>query len=797
MVLLRSRNSAINTVSLSRMRSRLHHLRYLSIIIVAPLLLFWRWLVLGEVLYWGTILLQFWPWRRLVQDSLLAGQWPLWNALLGNGTPLLANHQSAVFYPLNWLQLWAPVEQGLTFSVVLHLVIAGGGMYLFGLYLGLKPFSATVAALSYMFSGYIVGRTQFVVMVNAAAWFPYLLLLGDRLARRRTVTSAIGLGVALALQLLAGHAQLWFYALLLLGAYVLYRSRQESGTLKGMARAGLLLGGAVVVAVLLSAVQILPTAEFVTQSPRSSGAERYEALTYSFWPWRFITLVAPDFFGSPAQGNYWGYATYWEDHAYVGMLPTVLALAGLGYFLAGQLTTAPPTVASDKPLAVRVVPFFGWCIPVSLLLALGWNTPVYLWLFDYVPGFGFFRAPARLLIWYTLSMAVLAGVGAQYVATDGRIKRYWLRLMVVALAIFLGAAVGTLLVSGNSVTFLPATRRAGLLLALAIGILLLRPGPAAGGRLTPVRWEMLVVSFIVVDLLLAAYPLIPTAPARLFYTPSSTATRLKSTEPFPRYFVDTEFAYQTTFNGFFRLSDFGPADETGWQVLKDTLIPNLGVSDQIPSTNNNDPLVVSHWQMLVTQPGQRGSEVTQRILAIMGTHYHLTTPTSNAQAVDYAPVAGALPRAYFASGVRATASTDEALTLLMSPDFDYRHEVIIIGAGESRQPLPASSDVVVTQSGHEEIQLTASSDTPGYVVLTDTYYPGWVATVDGIPVPISPVNVAFRAVPVTAGEHNIVFRYQPTSFYSGLIITLVTTILIILTGLYGLFAGWSRARARQ
>ena len=141
----------------------------LLLIIILPLALFWRWLVLGEVLYWGTLLFQFWPWRQLVKMQILSGEWPLWNPLLGNGTPLLANLQSALFYPPNLLYLLLPVEQGLTLSVVLHLMLAGIFMYAYARQLELSPFAALLAALTFMFSGYLVGRTQFVSMINTAA----------------------------------------------------------------------------------------------------------------------------------------------------------------------------------------------------------------------------------------------------------------------------------------------------------------------------------------------------------------------------------------------------------------------------------------------------------------------------------------------------------------------------------------------------------------------------------------------------------------------------------------------------
>ncbi|RMF03837.1 MAG: hypothetical protein D6768_04935, partial [Chloroflexi bacterium] len=195
-----------------------------AVIILTPLLLFWRWLVYGQVLYWGTLLLQFWPWRQLVRVNLLAGRWPLWNNLLGNGTPLLANLQSAVFYPPNLMLLGLPTEHALTAHVVLHLILAGLLMAAYARRLGLAPFAATVAGLSYMLSGYLVGRSQFPPMVAAAAWLPLLLLLADRLATARTVKNTVWLALAVAAQFLAGHAQLWFYSLLLIFPYILFRS---------------------------------------------------------------------------------------------------------------------------------------------------------------------------------------------------------------------------------------------------------------------------------------------------------------------------------------------------------------------------------------------------------------------------------------------------------------------------------------------------------------------------------------------------------------------------------------------
>lgn len=788
----------------------------LAFILILPPVLFWRWLLRGEVLYWGTTLLQFWPWHHLVRESLLAGEWPLWNPLLGNGAPLLANLQSAVFYPPNLLYLLLPVEHGLTASVVLHLALAGLFMYLYMRYLGLLPFAAALSALTYMFSGYIIGRTQFVVMVNAAAWLPLLLLLSDRLVRRRNPLDILGLALVLAVQLLAGHAQLWFYSLWLIGPYLIFRNwpimkqgsrgaeeqRSKINSTQDARRKTfyplLALFAAILLAVLLSAAQLLPTAEFTTQSPRSSGAERTFALTYSFWPWRLLTLLAPTFFGHPATSDYWGYANYWEDHAYLGVLPFLFALVAVWNY-GMRKVWGPEPVTSDEPQPGhywRVVPFFAVLTPLSLILAMGWNTPLYLWVFQFVPGFGFFQAPARLLIWFTVAIAVLAGVGAQSFKLTSAGRRGWQRLLVAAGGLTSAGLAGTFILTGRSQTFLAATMTLGGWLMLSAALLLLRPRKTGATALSrPAKeplWQGAVLAAVALDLVGTAWPLIPTLPAAVFQQPIAAAELLKTQPAGYRFFVDETFDYDTKFKQFFRFVGFGPADPNYWHSLKETLIPNVGVYADLPSSNNYDPLVVGRWQRLVSMLEETSDARRARLLALMNTGYFIgdashrvgpTLVTSGTMVIQQ--VADPLPRAYFVS--QATYAPDEAAAIarLTAPDFDYHREVIIM-EGEVKAEAKAKAEagqVTLVEDEAQQVSLRVEAPAAGFVVLTDTYYPGWQAMVDGEMVPIVPANLAFRAVAVEAGPHDIVFSYRPRSFTFGLWVSMLTLAGMVIMGI--------------
>lgn len=799
------------------------------LLILLPFGLFWRWVIFGEVIFWGTPLFQFWPWHHLTKTIALSGEWPLWNPLLGNGTPLLANLQTAFFYPPNLIYLFMPVEHALMLSVILHLGLAGVTMYGYARQIRLSSFAALIAALTYMFSGYLVGRIQFITMINALAWFPLLLLLVEWIVTRPGYGPVLGLGLVWAVQLLAGHAQLWFYGVWLTGAYALFRSWQTATAppgstkirglverLKFVTRRGVSSpAGAGLLALLLAAVQLVPTAEFTGQSPRNTGAERMFALSYSFWPWRLITLIAPNFFGNPAEGTYWGYATYWEDHAYAGVLPFLLALIALWRYFRSLPQSNTPALISRSISPPSVLPFFAGLIPISLVLAMGWNTPIYPWVFDHVPGFGYFQAPSRLLIWYTIAIAILAGIGAQSLATPVAGRQGWQRGLVACGGVALAGALGNFALSGRSLTFLTATTTLGLFLAGAITLLLIQPGrnltrlersgTLAARNLN--RWRGTVLAFITLDLLWMATQLTPLLPPTIYQTPIETAELIGEQPGDYRFWVEDRFDEAVKFEQYFDFQTFGPADLNYWQQLKETLVPNFGVYAGLASANNDDPLVVSRWHdltgLLVDLPAPQQA----RLLALMNVGYRIKATATEGKVVyqnermAIQPVAQPLPRAYFVSQAYMVETAEDAITRLSSTNFDPYREVIIMKdnndvaltattpaqrrdtgpTGSTAGAPPVSALPVTIQVDRpNRVTLTLQAPATGFVILTDTFYPGWQARLNEQPAPIWPANLAFRAVAVEAGPQEIIFEYRPRSFSVGGGISLITLLLVLI-----------------
>jgi len=377
--------------------------RWLNAILLTlgPLILFGPMLIRGEALYWGTPILQFVPWRMLAFKIISLGYLPLWNPYLGMGAPLLANLQSALLYPPNAILALTGPAWGHGLLVLLHLIWAAWGMALLAKRLGLGGLAQLIAGLSFGLSGYMVSRAGFLTINAAASWLPWLILAAERLLQDspRTgswtsiIPSSARLSCALALQWLAGHAQTSWYTLTLVLVWLVWRSSEGRAT-HSPARAIAGLCVALAMAFMLSAVQLLPTLEYLTISQRAGALGRDFALTYSFWPWRILGLLVPNLFGSPATGDYWGYANYWEDAVYIGVLPIVLA--GLGIIRGLRRGDGYGRLA-------RLLAITG---AVALLLALGKNTPIFPFLFDHIPTFNLFQAPTRLNLLAVFALAL-------------------------------------------------------------------------------------------------------------------------------------------------------------------------------------------------------------------------------------------------------------------------------------------------------------------------------------------------------------------------------------------------------
>jgi hypothetical protein len=391
------------------------------------LLFFHKMAFTNLILARGDTFLYFYPYWQAAADALRTGRLPLWNPHLFMGAPFLANSQVGFFYPLNWpLWLLLPTPYAVSASILLHLFIAGLGTYLAGRRaLGLSPLPALLSAVLFALGGYLTAQVEHVNQLQGLAWLPwfFVALAGTSLTRR-----IAGIAALFSLQLLAGHTQTTFitaFALLiwLTGHHLSPITHRPSRFTFHASRFTLhllpiLLGG--FLALLIAAIQLLPTLELAGQSSRQGGLPFNEVVSFSLNPLLLSQALLPGY----------GRSLFSE---YVAFLPiTALLLAIIGAWRWRQ----EPAVRPVLLLAV-----------VGLLLALGIFNPFY-WLLGRLPIFDLFRAPARWLALYALGTSLLAGMGLQQAKVElnhaSRITHHALRVgtgLILALMLWSAVAV--------------------------------------------------------------------------------------------------------------------------------------------------------------------------------------------------------------------------------------------------------------------------------------------------------------------------------------------------------------------
>jgi hypothetical protein len=735
-------------------------------VIAGPAILFGPMLARGQVLFWGTPMLQFVPWHLDAIAILKQGHLPLWNPWVGMGAPLLANYQAAVLYPPNWLFLLIDPAWGHGLLDMLHLMVAGAGMIVLMRRLGAGSLGQGIAAVAYALSGYLVGRAGFLSINAATAWLPWIIVASDRLGvgasnwrSWRSAVSSVGpLALALAMQWLAGHAQTAWYSLVFAAAWIVFRG-STTGRWRGIALGLMGLIAACLCAFALDAAQLLPTLEYLMQSFRSSGLDPAFAMTYSFWPWRLLGLLTPDLFGTPVRGDFWGYGNYWEDAIYIGILPLLLA-AAVG--IAG---------IRGRSSHSGLIRFLLGAAVIALMLALGNNTPVFPLLFRWAPTFSLFQAPTRWNIILVFALATLGGLGvAHWTPASGR-KLYWTRLGTAgAAAIGAAAWLGYRLMPDIQPTFVRALAVAGLWMALGGVLALTLRDPAR-----PV-WTAMVGLVVLIDLASAGYGLNPAAAADLYRgqaIPTGAAVAGGRLYISPDLEERAKYRRAFLFNTFYALTD--------WRQVRQAGLPNALRLDGLTSANNFDPLLPGRYAVWMQNLTLIGPVAKARLLRLMDVSAIGQEDPNGALGVGYAPLAGAL-RAWVVGQAITVSGPVEALKAVSADSFDPSSTVVLEepASGILGQPAPVGLARVVDNHDPNEVIVEADSAGPAWLVLSDLFYPGWRVSVDGQEAHILRADYLFRCVELTPGRHQVVFRYEPASFRVGAGVTLTALIATLL-----------------
>lgn len=733
----------------------------LAALALAALLFYWPVLIgapFGKAWFWEDFTEQNYPYRFYQATHMREGTFPLWNPYIFGGLPFAADIQSGAFYPPNWIAalfvgggMLAP--EAAEAIQIAHVVVGGvlAGLLARALFGGRA--GPLFAGIAFAFSSFMVVRMKHGNIAETAAWIPgILLLLRHAIAERSVAAAALG-AVLFALAFLAGAPQYALFAGMAAALFALHEIVSAPRGERGPAAAAAPLAVFAALSVLLSAIALLPSLELARETLRTSLS--YEAASeVSFHPKFLVTFLLPKFYGTTAGGftsRFFGgtYYEFWELACYVGIPTLILAAVGL----------MRPIDRAARSIAV--IGGFGF------LLALGKLGPLHPLFFHLLGPYQRFRVPGRAIFLVSLALALLAARGiarweAGAFATGAPRRRLaWITLVVAALVvgataigIALGPAAATPARVRDALVALAFAGATHFTLTRGAGGVSARPGGA------PSRAGWLLAALVACDLALSGftYNLGPNHPASVVFSKTNVVDYIRKSLGGEPYRVTIRCP-----EGMLLMRNAGSllrvATLDGYNQLR------LRRSHELMSLADAKP------------DGTRSKAELSRIHTLWSVLFR-TQASAERGSLALVKNPAALPRARLVHEARVFETDDAILTAITSADWLPASTVALEsrpgGASATSGSWPAPPDeppARVTRFSTDRVDVEIDARAPGYVVLTDPFYPGWEARVDGRPTEIVRADYALRAVRVEAGARRVEFRFRPRSVIAGAALT--------------------------
>ncbi len=738
----------------------------------------------------------YYPGHIAVARAFAKGELPTWEGGSWCGWPLVVDPYNGVFYPLNVVYLVAGAARGLGYSVALHVLLGGIGMWWLLRRRNLSYFAALAGGLAYELSSFGVVRIRHVIFVQTLAWLPWILVgVEGWLTTRKRRELALVSG-ATGLALVAGALSIGHFAVLAIAAYTAARAitRDVRRSLADLAA----LAGAAIVGALVAAAQIAPTLAHLPNSPRQLGSDYQFASSYAWPTLHYLqTLVAPDLMGGEERSSYFGAPNHWELCGWYVGAPMVLAAIF-------SLLPRPQAPAGRRGPERYVL--LGMVL-LAIGLAFGDAGPVHPFFYKHLPLYAALRCPTRALLIAVLALPILGADGLDaLVDLRAAVPRSRRALAVAAIVTGLLVVLAALVVltlrarlghPGGAVAAAELSARMHLALVCSCAVLALA---LTIGRLVPRSLGTLAFALVLLADLLA----VDRGYVTRYHRPADYPAGMERFAAVEWMLAHTDGAdrFVNDPRGPFRLNNVGMViDRPGasgydsfpiWRYVE--LLYLLKNGARYPHQQLKDDFAaIGVWNL------------SSRLLDLMNVRWLLAgappdarwverfRPPPNAPtgapAAQYEPWWDAnmrvyenthvLPRAFIAHRVEIPGSDDKLAARLVSPGFDPGATALLEEAPgiEIAGAAPFTAAKIVATTRHS---LTIDTDdrAPGLLIVSDVHYPGWSVTVDGQPVKLLRADWAFRGVALPAGHHRVEMRYRSRAVEAGLALSALGLVLM-------------------
>ncbi len=690
---------------------------------------------------------QQYPWKKLTVDVEKRFELPLWNPYNFSGTPHLANFQSAVLSPFNLIFFILPFWLSWSILIFLQPLLAASFLFFYLDNLKLRKIASLFGAVAFAFSGFSIAWIQWGNILATAMWLPLIFLSSDKIfenlqnSNSKSLFSKIKWPLVFVLSTVfsffSGHLQIFFYLAFVSLFYIFFKWFLNKKPIKTLGLFVLLhISFFVLILVLL-----LPVLQFISLSAREADQASWMIKGWFIPLQNILQFIVPDFFGNPATLNYFGIWNYGEFIGYVGIAALVFAFIAM-FFKRDKTTFFFLTIL----ILSLIFAFDNFISKIPFRLSIPFIST---------------SQPTRLIFIIDFCLSILAAFGLDYFIKEKKLKKI-LFILVFFFIIFLalwGFVLGggfrlitpeNLLVSKRNLIF-PS------ILFLITSVLLVLylfkdklkiPKKAIG------YFPYLFIALLVFDLFRFGWKFLPFTKSEYLYPKTATIN----------------FLTKNTQN--YRVM------ETDSRILP----PNFSIMYKIQSVDGYDPLYLQRYGELMAAIGRNKPDIStpfgfnriitpqgysSPIFSLLGVKYVLSVEELNTGGFNKVFEEGStkvyqsttvLNRAFFIGKTIAAKDKQEAINLMFDNKFPLKFRAVVEG-GDS-QSLSRDWSVGKSQiTKYEENRVEISTDNKGegFLILTDSYYPTWKATIDGKLTKIYLTDYNFRGILIPKGEHKIIF----------------------------------------
>ena len=721
----------------------------------------------GKVIFYRDFHFVTYPTRFFLSQAYHQGVIPYWTTNTFGGAPFMATLHPGVFYPPSLFFFLNDFTLALNLYYVFHFLVMGFFVFLLGRKWNLTWFAALCCGATGMLGGMVVASALTSNYFLSSVWLPLIFWLYYQYKEHNHLGWFIGLVLAIFSQTLAACPEISVMTMLLLYLHAIVfttktRNKAEVGRITAI------LGLAVIFALGLSAFQLMPTIKLLEHTFRGGGLDYAFHTRWSMAPSKLTTLVL-----TPGYDDYLTRPPKEIGIQFSGLLHTLyMGIFGFLFVVLGFL------FRKDKAVGFWLVVFV-----CGIFFALGGNNPFYQYIYHWIPFMELFRYPEKYLFITSIAVIFLLGFGLDALLRATQKRQIKISRVLILLILIFGIISTVALVNPHLEPEVPLV----LIIIFSVSYVLFY-----FGKLKQTGFAMLLLAMVLMDLFFRGLSLLPMIDRKFYEEPP----------PLINLLGDSVGKYRTYSGHIDKTPDpmkypTGPTRVAGMRAAKQQLYSLQGMVFGIEHAGGVPGLALDIQNHLIWYQFLIQSDPDRRrvILKRSNVRYWVDGDTPTYHAAGGIPIVSperikvfedALPRAFLVPKMRVS-EKGRVLFDYYDESFDPLQEVLFSEPVEFQESAHFKGEVEEVTYSLNHVTIKTSQEGNGFLVLLDTYLPGWTVKVDGQEQTILKAYGFYRAVQLGPGEHTLEFDYFPEGFREGLIVTGVTPVL----GLVG-FMVWRR-----